>query len=166
MRLPLVLVLALFILLAGITPGEEFEVVSVKPNKSTSYNSSFTTDGGRLMATNVSLQGLILRGYGVQDYQLEGPDWLNSERFDVSATFPDGLPKDRQKFDAAFYSMMQKMLSDRFQLAVHREQKTRPVYGLVAGKNGIKFKAAPDSDCESHSRNSSNTHFAGKCISM
>ena len=138
-------------------------MVSVKPNKSIALNSGFTTDHGRLMATNVSLRGLIVRAYGIQDYQVEGPVWLSSERFDVSATFPDGLPKDR---DAVFRAMMQNMLAERFKLAAHREQKTRPVYALILGKNGIKFKEAPDSDCGSHGRTSSDIHFTGTCISM
>ena len=70
---------------------QEFEVVSVKPNKSISYNSGFNTDRGRLTATNVSLRDLILNAYGVQDYQVEGPDWLRSESFDVAATFPEAV---------------------------------------------------------------------------
>jgi uncharacterized protein (TIGR03435 family) len=145
---------------------QEFEVVSVKPHKSTSLSSGFRTDQGRLTATNVSLRGLIVRAYGVKDFQLEGPDWLSSERFDVSATLPEALPKDREKYDAAFHAMLQNMLADRFKLAVHREQKTRPVYGLIVGKGGIKFKEAPNSDCDSHSRNNNGTHFIGKCVSM
>ncbi len=139
--------------------GQEFEVASVKPNKSISHSSGFNTTGGRLTATNVSLRGLIVRAYGVQDYQVEGPDWLRSERFDVAATFPEASSKD-------FQAMMQNMLADRFKLTVHREQKDRPVYSLVLGKNGIKFKEAPDSDCGSHSRNKSGTHFVGTCVSM
>jgi hypothetical protein len=50
---------------ASLALCQEFEVVSVRPNKSTSYNSSFTTDRDRLAATNVSLRGLIWRAYGL-----------------------------------------------------------------------------------------------------
>ncbi len=158
--------IALYILIAAFACTalcQEFEVVSVKPNKSISYISSFTTDRGRLMATNISLRGLIVRAYAVEDYLVEGPDWLRSERFDVSATFPETVPKDR---DSAFQVMMQKMLADRFKLIVHREQKIRPVYGLMVGKSGIKFKQARDSDCGSHSRSNNETHFVGTCITM
>jgi uncharacterized protein (TIGR03435 family) len=157
-------VFVMFTLFLGSTRAQQFEVVSVKPNKSISNSSGFTTDGGRLTATNVSLRGLIWRAFGLQDYQVEGPDWLNSERFDVSATFPEGLPKDRDRHDAAFQAMLQNMLADRFKLAAHREQKTRPVYGLVIGKSGIKFKEAPD--CDTHSRNSNGNQFTGTCVSM
>jgi uncharacterized protein (TIGR03435 family) len=150
---------------ASLALCQEFEVVSVKPNKSTSYDSSVTTDQGRLTARNISLKGLIEDAYGVQDYQVEGPDWINSERFDVLATLPEALPKG-ETFAAAFDVMMQKMLADRFKLVVHREQKIRPVYGLFVAKSGIKFKEAPASDCGSHGANNRSTHFVGKCVSM
>jgi uncharacterized protein (TIGR03435 family) len=117
------------------------------------------------MATNVSLRGLIWRAYGVEDYQVEGPDWLSSEQFDVSATFPEA-PKGGETFGQALEAMMQNMLADRFKLVVHRERKTRPVFGLIVEKSGIKFKEAPVSDCDSHSRNNNGTHFVGKCVSM
>jgi uncharacterized protein (TIGR03435 family) len=150
---------------ASLALCQEFEVVSVRPNKSTSYNSSFTNDQGRLAATNISLRGLIWRAYGLQDYQVEGPDWVNSERFDISATVPEALPKG-ETFAAAFEMMMQKMLADRFKLVVHREQRIRPAYGLMVAKSGIKFKQARASDCGSHSRNNRGTHFVGTCVSM
>src|SRR5580700_710360 len=124
----------LIVAFACVALSQEFEVVSVKPNKSISYSSTFTTDRGRLTATNVSLRGLIVRAFGVQDYQVEGPDWLGSERFDVSATFPEALP-DKEEYDAALHAMLQKMLADRFKLVVHREQKIRPVYGLMTDKS-------------------------------
>jgi uncharacterized protein (TIGR03435 family) len=144
--------------------GQEFEVVSVKPNKSASNGSHTHSDQGRMTATNVSLKSLIMRAYALKDYQVEGPDWLPSERFDVVAKFPEALPDDREKYNAALTAMMQKMLEDRFKLAVHRIQKVFPVYGLIVGKNGVKFKEVPD--INSHSSNSKNTHYTGTCVSM
>jgi uncharacterized protein (TIGR03435 family) len=144
--------------------GQEFEVVAVKPNKSLSGSSSMNTDQGRLTATNESLRSLIVMAYGMKDYQVEGPDWLSSERFDVAAKFPEALPKDRDKANAELQAMMQSMLLDRFKLAVHREQKTFSVYGLIAGKTGLRFKAVPD--CDSHHQSSGNTHYEGTCVSM
>ncbi len=143
---------------------QEFEVVSVKPSKSVSAGSRSSTNRGRFTAANVSLRSLIVRAYGMKDYQVKGPDWLSSERFDIAAKFPEALPKDRERANAELQAMMQKMLVDRFKLAVHREQKTFSVYGLTVGKSGIKFKEAPG--CDSHNQDSSRTHYRGMCVSM
>jgi uncharacterized protein (TIGR03435 family) len=143
---------------------QEFEVVSVRPNHSLSGNSGVHTDQGMLKATNVSLRSLIVRAYGLKDYQVEGPDWLASERFDIAAKLPEGLPKDRDKYEAAQEAMLRSMLLDRFMLRSHREQKTFSVFGLIIARSGIKFKEVPNSD--THSQNSSNTHYTGTCVSM
>jgi uncharacterized protein (TIGR03435 family) len=148
----------------GLALGQEFEAVSVKPNKSGSNGSHSRSDQGMLTATNLSLRSMILAAYGMKDYQVEGPDWLNSERFDLAAKFPDALPLDPEKYNAALGSMMQKMLADRFKLAAHRDQKTFLVYGLVVAKKGIKFKEVPDGG--SHNSNSDNNHYTGASITM
>jgi uncharacterized protein (TIGR03435 family) len=144
--------------------GQEFEVVSVKPNNSGSNSSHSSSDAGRLTASNVSLRSLIVQAYRMKDYQVEGPDWLRSQHFDIAAKFDEALPKDREKYNAGLAAMMQKMLSERFKLAVHRDQKTFSVYGLVVGKNGIKFQEVPDGD--SHRSNSNNNHYEGTCVNM
>jgi uncharacterized protein (TIGR03435 family) len=157
--------LTAFILASALTAlAQEFEVVSVKPNKSGSNGSSTRSDQGRMTATNISLKNLIVRAYNLKDYQVEGPDWLTSERYDMVAKFPEALPKDREKYNAALGAMMQKMLVERFKLVVRHEQKVFPVFGLIVGKNGIKFKEVPDAD--SHNSNSNNTHYVGTCVSM
>jgi uncharacterized protein (TIGR03435 family) len=157
----LVLTLTAF---ASAISGQEFEVVSVKPNKSGSGSSSSNSDQGRLTAINLSLRQLIVMAYSLKDYQVQGPDWLGSEHFDIAAKFPEALPKDREKYNRALSAMMQQMLTERFKLAIHREQKTFSVYGLVVGKNGIKFKEAPPGD--SHNSSSNNNHYTGKAVSM
>jgi uncharacterized protein (TIGR03435 family) len=143
---------------------QEFEVISVKPNKSASNGSDTNSDQGRLTATNLSLKSMIVMAYGMKDYQVEGPGWLSSERFDVAAKFPEELPKNRDKYNAALGAMMRKMLVDRFKLVAHRDQKTFSVYGLTAVKSGIKFREVPDAG--SHNSQGTNTHYAGTCISM
>ena len=42
--------------------------------------------GGRFTATNVTLRALIIGAYSLQESQLSGgPDWLDKDRFDISA---------------------------------------------------------------------------------
>ena len=94
------------------------------------------TDPGRVSFVNASLRNLILNAYHVRDYQISGPDWLKSERFDVVATLPAGAA--RRDIPA----MMQALLADRFKLAMHKESKVLPVYALVAAKGGPKLQPA------------------------
>jgi len=143
--------------------GQEFEVVSIKPNKSLS-NGSDVSSGQGMLTASLSLKDLIVDAYGLRDYQIEGPAWLDSERFDIAAKFPEGLSKDPQKYNEQLSVMMQKMLADRFRLAVHRDSKNFAVYGLVVAKGGIKFKEVPDSSL--HHSSGKNTHYTGKGISM
>jgi uncharacterized protein (TIGR03435 family) len=112
----------------------EFEVASVKPNRSGSGSSPSQSGHGRISATNGSLQEYIRWAYGVQLYQVSGPDWLSSERYDIVAKAADGAPSDQTM------PMLQKLLADRFKLTMHRVTKEIPVYELVAAKNGPKLK--------------------------
>lgn len=151
-------------MLASAVSGQEFEVVSVKPNKSGSNSSSTHSDQGRVTASNVPLKNIIMMAYGIREYQLDGPPWLAAERYDVAGKSPEALPKDRQKYRDALGAMMQKMLAERFKLTIHRENRTLPVYGLVVGKNGIKVPEVPDGG--SHNSSNNDRHYEATCISL
>ena len=38
---------------------------------------------------------MIRMAYGVQPYQISGPDWMETQRFDVTAQLPEGVSGDR-----------------------------------------------------------------------
>ena len=84
--------------------------------------------------SNVTLKSLLLRAYGVKDYQLLGPGWLGSERYEIRATVPSAATKEQ------FNAMLRSLLQERFNLAIHHETKEMSVYELVVGKNGSKSK--------------------------
>ena len=65
--------------------------------------------------------------------QVTGPDWITSQRFDVNATLPAGTKADD------IPEMLQTLLTDRFQLKMHREKKELPVYTLIIGKTPLKL---------------------------
>jgi uncharacterized protein (TIGR03435 family) len=157
------LIPACLLLATSLASAQEFEVVSIKPNHSGDNSSHSTSDGGRMTATNNSLRNFIQMAYGLPDYQVDGPDWLRTERFDLAAKFPEELPKDRVKYREGLQAMLQKMLQDRFHLTVHREQRAMAVYGLVVDKKGIKFPEVPDTGSNS---NSNNNHYEGSGVSM
>jgi uncharacterized protein (TIGR03435 family) len=83
------------------------------------------------------LRDLIADAYAVKAYQITGPPWLATERFDIVAKMPDGASKD----DAPKF--LQALLEERFKLAVHRETQEHPVLALVVGKDGPKLKESP-----------------------
>jgi uncharacterized protein (TIGR03435 family) len=111
-----------------------FEVASVKLNTSASGGSSSQGTKGRIVFTNQTLKRLIERAYSVKPFQVTGPDWLEGVHFDIVATYPpDTKPEDRPL-------LLRTLLEDRFKLAVHRESKDMPGYGLVTAKRGFKLK--------------------------
>jgi uncharacterized protein (TIGR03435 family) len=114
----------------------EFDVASVRPNKSGTEKPSMVSDPGRINYTNVALKDCIKAAYGIKDYQLAGADRLGSERYDITAKIPSGTSPDQVPV------MLQTLLADRFKLAFHREKKDMPAYALVAAKNGPKLNAA------------------------
>src|SRR5580658_4432802 len=60
-------------------PAYEYEVVSIKPNKSTDFPNATTGDDG-FTVTNIPLLPLLYTAFGVGRDQIAGaPDWLNSE---------------------------------------------------------------------------------------
>lgn len=73
--------------------------------------------------------------------QVIGPDWMSSERFDLDAKLPEGATR------AQLPDMLQSLLSERFVLKQHREQKEMPMYALVIGKPPLRLKeSARDPD--------------------
>jgi uncharacterized protein (TIGR03435 family) len=71
-----------------------------------------------------------------------GPDWLDTERYDVAARTAGRSKEDQLRL------MLQRLLADRFQLRVHRETKEGPGYSLrIAGKNGPKLQPADAAGC-------------------
>lgn len=94
-------------------------------------------DAARATYSYMPLDALIAIAFKVRMYQISGPDWLGSERFDIEATFPEGATKD----DAP--AMLRALLEDRFKLAVHKTQEEHKVLALVVGKSGPKMKESP-----------------------
>ena len=116
-----------------------FEVASIKPSKPMSMGQvrvGMNVDAGMLRYSNTNLRDCIRTAYRVKEFQVEGPDWLGSTRFDIVAKLPDGASKDQVP------EMLQSLLAERFKLALHRDTKEHAIYALVPAKGGPKLKAA------------------------
>lgn len=110
-----------------------FEVASIKENKTNDGVVAIQTQKGRYTARGFTLAALIRNAYRVQEFQIVGgPDWLNTERFDVEATYADdaAAPVERSRVDL----MLRALLAERFKLAVHNETRERPVYALTLAR--------------------------------
>jgi len=93
-----------------------------------------SSDPGRFTYSNVTLKLMVQQAYNLKEFQVEGPDWIDSEGYDLVATMPPGTTKDQAA------QMMQTLLAERFKLVFRRETKQMPVFALVVGKGGSKMK--------------------------
>ncbi len=93
-----------------------------------------TSDPGRVHYPYMTLKNLITTAYDVKNFQVTGPAFLDTDRFEISATMPPDTTKEQ------FHLMLQNLLAERFKLTLHRETKELPMYSLVVAKNGPKMK--------------------------
>ena len=126
--------------------GQSFEVASVKPNQSGDLGGRTELQpGGRLRAVNVTVRQLLLRAYGVQDFQIVGgPGWISSDRFDIEAK------ADSSATAGSMAAMLRNLLIERFKLTVHRETRDLPIYALVMARSDGRLgpKLASNVDCD------------------
>jgi uncharacterized protein (TIGR03435 family) len=139
----------------------QFEVASLKPGQPILGDKIYTNLGsvshGTLTLTNTSLADCLRYAFGLtSNDQLSGPDWIKSKvvRFDIVAKAPPDTPLGQIRL------MLQTLLTDRFLLALHREQKELSYVALMIGKKGPKLQEAiPDSDA------SGNKFLIGQIVS-
>lgn len=126
--------------------GQSFDVASIKPAAPPPSNGRGmimlrppsggpgTSDPGRIRYPNMSLKALLMSAYDIKYFQITGPGFLDTERFDVDATMPPGTTREQ------FRKVLQNLLAERFKVTLHRESKELPMYSLVVTKNGSKLK--------------------------
>ena len=125
-------------------PRPSFEVASIRPSVGAPQAGvavGARIDGAQFRTAFLTMKDYIAMAYRLKLYQVSGPEWIATERFDVVATLSEGtLPAQAPE-------MMQSLLEERFQMKTHREKKEFPVYALVIAKGGPKMKeTAPDAD--------------------
>jgi uncharacterized protein (TIGR03435 family) len=124
-----------------------FEAASIKPASPGRGNVMYyrTPPGGRVSISNATLKLLIQNIYLVRDFQISGgPAWISTQGWDIEAT--PGASISAVTIEQRT-QMLQTLLNDRFQLAVHRETKELPVYDLVVAKGGSKLQPSGDAVC-------------------
>ena len=132
------LTVTLALLAAGVAQAQApaaaptFDVASVKLNKEGGPSSVRVTPGGTLTVTNNNLRNIIRNAWNITNDQIAGgPEWLDSDRFDITAKASQPFAQDQAR------AMLQALLADRFGLVTHDETREVPVYLLVlARKDG------------------------------
>jgi len=80
------------------------------------------------------LKDLLTAAWEIKSYQVLGPDWIESERYDIVARIPPGTSREQ------FSIMLQNLLTERFKLTILQEKRDLPVFELMVAKNGPKLK--------------------------
>lgn len=151
----------------------QFEAASVRPIgpdwKSPSGvidldASDYSRYTGGLITANGLLINYIIFAYKIEDtsqYPLinaQLPKWAQTERFYLEARSEGTPAKDQIRL------MMQALLKERFNLAMHHETRQLPVYALVLdkpGKPGLQLKPHPDDGlCTMHDQPATTLHTA------
>jgi len=142
-------------------PLPTFEVISIKPSKPGSGTfigaAGHAAPDDRFIAKNMSIKKLISWAYAGTSLPLPldqvsgGPDWINSNEYDIDAKLDDAQVATMKKASGRdqilqIRRMAQGLLRDRLKLAVNDTTVMRPVYDLVVARGGPKLQAAkPDS---------------------
>jgi uncharacterized protein (TIGR03435 family) len=138
------------------------------------YMSGGVLRGDRFVIRNASMLDLIRTAYGIDDRTrigaddnskiVDGPNWLDTDRFDVVAKAPPDTSPGAVKL------MLQTLLADRFKLVVHSDNRPLPAFVLsVASKGKPKLKDADPSGapgCRSVPQDGANFLFSCRNITM
>lgn len=120
----------------------DFEVASVKLSPSPI---SFTIEDsggpesdtpGTWQCQFYSLRGLVGKAFAVDQSQVAGPSWLESQRFHIQAKLPPATTREQ------FREMLRNLLIDRFALDAHFESRAVVRYELVVANSGHKLRKA------------------------
>jgi len=121
-----------------------FEVASVKPSAPVPATGGVyfgparggpgTPDPEQITWTYPTLKTLLLTAYDLKNYQIAGPAWLDTERYDIIAKVPSGTTKEQLGL------MWQNLLTERFRLTLHHDPKEFQVEQLTIAPSGSKLK--------------------------
>jgi uncharacterized protein (TIGR03435 family) len=109
-------------------------VASVKANNATNagrFSEYFRN--GRLVAIGLTVRDLLRLAYPIQSYQLVGaPAWTSDKRYNIEAKVEDDVPPSQRE-------LLQALLKDRFNLAIHNETRELPAFALVLARTDGKL---------------------------
>jgi len=121
----------------GVVFAQTFAAASIRQSAESvqyEHDGKTETTPGNLTMRDVTVATCIKWAYGVQDSQIAGPEWLQSDHFDILAKADERVDDERLK------AMMRTLLADRFQLTFHRQNKEMSAYTLMVAKGEPRLK--------------------------
>src|ERR1035441_3066108 len=96
MKLFFMLLAAVYALAAqSATNQPKFEVASVK-STSQCFSGSNSLDPGLVILKGVPLKAVLMEAFKLPMNRIEGPSWLETNCFEISAKMPDGAASDQR----------------------------------------------------------------------
>jgi uncharacterized protein (TIGR03435 family) len=132
-------------------PLPEWDVAVVKPHAADDNTMSWRSTDDSVDLVNLSLENMICNAWDLNSFQVSGlSGWMKSGRYDLTAKVSaDDVAAYKKLSLTQRAEMLQKLLIERFQLRVHRETKTLPIYELAVDKSGSKLKPTTAIDAPS-----------------
>jgi uncharacterized protein (TIGR03435 family) len=116
-----------------------FEVATIKPVESDQKKGRYLIMRGSdtFVGENYTLKLLIAAAYEISPREISGgPAWIDSDHFDILARTPGTVQPTHEEQ----MRMLRRLLTDRFKLTYHRQQKVFSIYELETDKSGPKLK--------------------------
>jgi uncharacterized protein (TIGR03435 family) len=136
----------------GQNAAPAFDVASLKPSERLAPGQNYNANLGSiqndaLTLTNATLADCVKFAYGlVSDDQLASEDWVKSKnvRFDVVGKAASSTPRGQMLL------MLRTLLSERFHLEIHTEQRKVAHMALTVSKSGPKLHEVEANAATSH----------------
>ena len=109
---------------------------------------------GRCSVRNSTLKEMINAAYSLRlgaprsvlnQFVIGGPEWTNTQTFDIDAKVEDSTDKSFQQL----LTLFQNLISERFRLRFHRENRDVSGFALVVSRSGSKLIEAQPGDPQS-----------------
>ncbi|HLJ47014.1 MAG TPA: TIGR03435 family protein [Bryobacteraceae bacterium] len=115
-------------------PAFEVADVHVSTTGSNRFADGGFLPGGRYQLRGATMVDLIATAWGIDaESVFGGPSWLESDRFDIVAKAPPASTEEERAL------MLRTLLTDRFKLALHKDEKPLTVFALTVVKRGAQF---------------------------
>lgn len=130
----------------AVPPPQKFDVASVKAYGVQDGNFMVRSQpDGTFRAVGATLKMLVMTAYDVKAFQVfNAPGWMGTELWEIQAKADASGGRPSR---ADVQARVRALLEERYQLKVHRERRTMPVYALIVAKSsGIRMTVATSNE--------------------